>query len=152
MSSTPQKRNLTLSVSNIVLNFGSRDTVRSTPPSNSRSIWENSSAARRRSLLISSIKVSTERVAVDMTTKWTWRTDRREEMARLRVERAAGSQNKSPPFQPTPRPTSWRFGNSEKSKDRPKVSRRSMTGCSVSEDTSRTKICSTGRRGRIYRR
>ena len=58
-------------------------------------------------------------------------TDRRGEVVGLSVERAAAIQSRSPFFQPTLKFTSWRFGNSEKSKDRSEASRPSTLRGSV---------------------
>jgi hypothetical protein len=126
-STTPQKQNLTLSVSNTTLYSGSRGTVTFTAPSNSRSIRATSSAANRRSLPTS----STVGVVVDEVMKLSWRADKRGEVVYLRVESATGIQSRPPAVQSAPRSASWRFGNPEKSKDRPKASQWPILGGSV---------------------
>ena len=89
-------------------------TVTFTTPSNSCWIRATSSTVCRRSLPISSIEGS-----VDQEPKLSWRADKRGEVASLRVERATGIQSIPPTVQLTPKATSCRFGNCEKSKDRP---------------------------------
>ena len=59
------------------------------------------------------------------------------EVADPRVERAVGIQNRPPPIQLTQNHISWRFGNSEKSKDRSKASQSSTSGGNVSANLSR---------------
>ena len=73
---------------------------------------------------------------------------KRGEVAGLRVERAVGIERRPPPLQRTPKRTSWRFGSLEKSKDRSKVSRPSMSEGSISVNTSHAR---TRRNGGIYR-
>lgn len=126
-SSTLQKQNLTLSVLKTTLYPGSRSTVTFTAPSNSRSIRATSSAANRRSLPTS----STVWVVVDEVMKLSWRADKRGEVVYLRVESATEIQSRPPALRSAPRSTSWRFGNPEKSKDRPKAPQRPTSGGSV---------------------
>ena len=66
---------------------------------------------------MSLIAISTDLLMLDEGMKSIWMADKRGEVGGLRVERALGIQCRSPPTQLTPKFTSWRFGNLEKSKD-----------------------------------
>lgn len=141
-----------------MLKAGSRCTVNSTAPSNSRSIRTSSSAIRRRSFLMSLIIVSAGLPVVGRWVKLSRIASKRgADAVGLRVERASGIQNRPPPIQLTPKCTSRRFGSLEKSKDRSKASSPPVSGSSVSADILRVRIegtvyygcppCTTASRG-----
>jgi len=113
---TPQKRNPTLSVSNTAANPGLRSTVKFTAPPNSRSILANSSATHRSPLPASLSNLSMDWSVEECEMKLSWIADMRGGAVGLRVERAVGIQRISPPIQSTPKFTSRRVGNLEKSK------------------------------------
>ena len=114
--------NLTSSVSNTAWNSESPRTDKFTAPSNSRSIRATSSATHRRSFPVPWINCWVDEKTVGMRTKLSWIVDTCGEAVGFRVERAEGIQSRPPLIQPIPKSTSWRFGNSEKLKDRPKPS------------------------------
>lgn len=117
VSFTPQKRNLTLSLSRIGLNCGSGSVVIFTVPPNSSLIRATSSSTRRRSFPMTLIESPRDEMLEGLPTKLSRMADKCGEVAGLTVERAMGIQRRPPPSQPTPNFTSWRFGNLEKSKD-----------------------------------
>ena len=130
---SPQKQKHTLSVPSTTSNAESRDTVRFTAPSNSRSIRASSSAARRRSLPVSLINACADGLLPVGERKTSNRmADKCGEVVRLSVEKAIGIQSKPPSSQRTLNSTFWRFGKLEKSNDRPGASRPSKLGGSVS--------------------
>ena len=75
--------------------------------------------------------------------------DMRGDVAGLSVDRAVGSQGRLPAVQPTSKPTSWRIGSLEKSKDRSEASAPSISGDSVSVNLRTGR---TGRSGLHHRR
>ena len=137
-------------MSDTASNTGSRNTVKFTAPSNSRSIRAISSATCRRLFPVISIALSTDRVAVDGREKSSRIVDKRGEVAGLRVERAIGIQSRLPPVQPTLKSTSSRFWSLEKSKDRSKASHPPTLGDSVSVNTLHPRTGYTWRRSRTH--
>ena len=124
-----------------------------TAPLNSRSIRLTSSVARRRLFPVRLITVSTDRLAVYGQAKSSCIADRYGEVAGLRVERAAGIQSRSPPpLQLTPKCTSWRLGKWEKSKDRSKASRPSISGVAAASIFRALCLGCTWRTGETYGR
>jgi len=146
---TPHKRNPTLRISNTISNPTSRRTSKFTAPPSSRSIRATSLSTRRRSLLMSWIKVSTGLWAMGERAKSSRIAVKCGEVVGLSVERAKGIQNRPPRVKPDLNPsfTSRRFGNFEKSKDRSKASISPGLEGSVSVGIPRTRISWSG----IYR-
>lgn len=137
---TLRKRDLTLSLS--TSSPGDQTMVKSTIPSNSRSIRATSSATQTGSLPASSIKLP-----VDEWKKLSLTADKCGEVAGLRVESAAGIQRSLLPFPSAPISTSCRFGNLERSNDRTNGSLLATSGGSVSESA---RTSQSRRRGGLY--